>query len=181
MSLATEKDEEDKKKSKAEEKKDEKKESTDKTKEKKEPKNKPKPKPKPKEKTKNEDNTTEVNGKRIKTIGSLSELLRDRIDETIPKIKRDLPLMLIAGINKDDHEKVKGNTIKVMALAKKEKILSKAEGREEQGNGIHVVVDRDKMAAEQWITLESYCRIQDYRLIKSDQEMIMILDSWLEE
>lgn len=179
MKLAIEKEDEDDIKDKKEDKKDEKKESADKTKKEKESKDKSESKSKSKKKPEKKDNTTEINGKRIKTVGSLSELLRHRIDETIPKIKHDLPLMLIAGINKDDHEKVKGHTIKVMARAKKDKLLEKEQGVD--NNGIHVVADRAKMSVESWTTLESYCRIQNYRLIKSDQEMILILESWLEE
>lgn len=170
-----------------EDKKDEKEESTEKEPKEKKQKDKPESKSDKKKESNKEDNSTEVGGKRIKTIGSLSELLLDRIDKSIPKIKRSLPLMLIAGINKDDHEKVKGNTIKVMARAKKEKLLKQERDKEDKErdkgthNGIHVVTDRNNMSTEDWVALESYCRIQNYRLIKSDEEMISIINTWVEE
>lgn len=121
--------------------------------------------------------------KDLKVVGSLSELLTAKIKETVPKIKKTVPLMLIAGVNKGDHEKIKGNTLKVLSRsalkARNDKRAAKknpATDPDPSDPMIYVISEQSRQSTEEWRALESYCRTMEYTLLGSDQEMVTILD-----
>ena len=120
--------------------------------------------------------------KDLKVVGSLSELLTAKIKETVPKIKKTVPLMLIAGVNKGDHEKVKGKTLRVLSRAALRAREEKRRARDMPADPdpanpmIYVISEQARQSTEEWTALEGYCKTMEYKLLGSDQEMINILE-----
>lgn len=141
-----------------------------------EEKEKPKPKAKKPKKPKPK-GRSEVKERKIKVVGSLSELLQLKIDEIVPKIKKEAPVMLIGGVNPKDHAEVKGNTLKIMSRAQAEKKLEKDKAEQEINCATSpiIVSDRSATGVAAWGALESYCASKGYYLCPSEEKLLEII------